>query len=296
MLTLAIAVAGIIFSTLLGTTLALLRSSRTRFLHLPAAFYVGALRNLPLLVLVFWAYFAPPYFGMRLSKTASVTIAIILFNSAYLAEIFRAGIRTVGAGQLQAAQALGLGMFDVLGWVIMPQAFRNMIPAITGRYVTIVKGTSLAFLVYSLVSCLGSSFAKSLDLVEDGIRCRRPDKGLAVLVVMRHVVVDRRFERPNVFKGASSNALGRDPRKEPLDLIQPTGTGRREVQVIPRMPRKPPPDLRHFVGPVVVHDDVDLPRRGSAASRRFRNLSSLLVAMPEHLRDSAFHNVHKHRA
>lgn len=147
LLTLALAVAGVILSTVLGTALALLGGSRSATLRISTVLYVAIFRNVPLVVLVFWAYFAPPYFGFRFSKVASVAIAIALFNAAYVAEILRAGMRTIAASQFEAAESLGLGRAQVLGWIVLPQAFFSMLPSLTSRCITVVKSTSLAFLI-----------------------------------------------------------------------------------------------------------------------------------------------------
>ena len=97
----------------------------------------------------------------------------------------------------------------------------------------------------SLVSCLRSSFAKPLDLLKDGICGRGPDKRLAVRVVVRHVVLDRRLERLDTREGAAANALGRDLGKEALHLIQPARTRRREVHVVARVLGEPAGHLGH---------------------------------------------------
>lgn len=147
LLTLALSLAAIVMATILGTALALLRASRRAVLYAPAVVYIESLRNVPLLILVFWAYFIPPYFNFELSKFASVLIALTLFTAAYVAEVLRGGIRTVPRGEIEAARALGLSRAKVWIWIILPQAFHTMLPALTGRYITVVKNTSLAFLI-----------------------------------------------------------------------------------------------------------------------------------------------------
>lgn len=147
LLTVALSIVCILVATLLGAAIGVLGSMRSRILSGIAIAYVGLLRNVPLLILVFWAYFVPPYLGIEISKFVSVAIGLSLFTAAYIAEIVRGGIRSVAPGNLQAARALGLSGLEIWLWVILPQAFFNMIPAITGRYVTVVKNTSLAFLI-----------------------------------------------------------------------------------------------------------------------------------------------------
>ncbi|MBM3733738.1 MAG: amino acid ABC transporter permease [Acidimicrobiia bacterium] len=147
LLTLTLGVLSIFLSTLLGAILGVMRSSARPALWVPAMLYIQALRNVPLLILVFWAYFVPPAFGLNTSKFTSVLVALTLFTGAYLAEIIRGGIRAVASGQLEAARALGMGPFETQLWVVLPQAFFNMLPALGGRYVVSIKNTSLAFLI-----------------------------------------------------------------------------------------------------------------------------------------------------
>jgi polar amino acid transport system permease protein len=147
LLTLALGVVGIVFSTILGALIGVMRTSRSRLVYVPATIYVLVLRNIPLLILVFWAYFVPPYLGLEISKFTSVAIALILFTGAYVAEIVRGGIRSVARGNIEGARALGLSNWEIQLWVVLPQAFYKMSPALTGRYITVVKNTSLAFLI-----------------------------------------------------------------------------------------------------------------------------------------------------
>lgn len=147
LLTLALSVVGIVFSTILGAFVGIMRTSRSKLVYIPATLYVLVLRNIPLLILVFWAYFVPPYLGLEISKFASVGIALVLFTGAYIAEIVRGGIRSVARGNIEGARALGLSNWEIQLWVVLPQAFHKMIPALTGRYITVVKNTSLAFLI-----------------------------------------------------------------------------------------------------------------------------------------------------
>ena len=146
-LTLSIGLASIVLSTILGAIIGLMRSSKRPALLWPATLYVQGFRNVPLLILVFWAYFFPSAIGVQLSKFASVLLALTLFTAAYIAEIVRGGIRSVPVGNIEAARALGMSPFEIQLWVVLPQAFYNMLPALAGRYVVSIKNTSLAFLI-----------------------------------------------------------------------------------------------------------------------------------------------------
>ena len=146
-LTVELSLIGIVIATLLGMFVGYLRFAGPRPVRWIAAGYVELLRNVPLLVLIFWAYFAPPYFGVEPTKFASVLVAIVLFNSAYLAEIVRSGLLSVPFGQIEAARAMGMSSFQLAAYVLLPIATYNSIPVMTGRYITLLKGTSLAFLI-----------------------------------------------------------------------------------------------------------------------------------------------------
>jgi len=147
LLTLVLGLASIVVATLLGAGIGVMRSSPRRALSLPSAVYVQAFRSVPLLILIFWAYFFPPVLGMQVSKFTSVLIALTLFTAAYIGEIVHGGIRSVASGHIEAARALGMSPLETQLRIVLPQAFFNMLPALTGRYVVSVKNTSLAFLI-----------------------------------------------------------------------------------------------------------------------------------------------------
>ncbi len=146
-LTLLLTLVGIVASTLLGVLVGYLRFAGARPLRAAATVYVEFLRNVPLLVLIFWAYFAPPYFGVTPSKFVSVLVAMVLFNAAYIAEVVRSGLMSVGIGQIEAARAIGMSGLQQALYVMLPIAGFNTIPAMTSRYITLLKNTSLAFLI-----------------------------------------------------------------------------------------------------------------------------------------------------
>jgi len=138
---------GIFGGTVVGTIVGLMRNSSSRWLSLPAFIFIHSLRNIPLLILIFWLYFITPVFGFPLSKFSSVTIALILFTGSYVAEILRGGILSIPSETLEGARALGLNRFQMNIYVILPHAFYAMIPSLTNRYITAVKNTSLAYLI-----------------------------------------------------------------------------------------------------------------------------------------------------
>lgn len=147
LLTISIAAVAILIATVLGAILGFMRASASRAVRYPAFLYIQTFRSVPLLILVFWAYFVPPYLGIETSKSVAVTVALTLFTAAYIAEYIRGGILSVPKMQREAARTLGLSPFQIQLYVVLPQAFFTMIPAITGRYVVTVMNTSLAFLI-----------------------------------------------------------------------------------------------------------------------------------------------------
>jgi polar amino acid transport system permease protein len=146
-LTLTLAIIGIFASTIIGFVVGYARFAGNRTVRWLATVYVEFLRNIPLLILIFWAYFAPPYFGLEPSKFGSVLFALVLFNAAYIAEVLRSGLLSVPAGQVEAARAIGMSPLQQVLYVVLPIATYNVIPALTGRYITLLKNTSLAFLI-----------------------------------------------------------------------------------------------------------------------------------------------------
>jgi polar amino acid transport system permease protein len=147
LLTLVLGFASIALATLLGTGIGIMRASPRRALGVLSGVYVHAFRSVPLLILIFWAYFFPPVLGMQVSKFMSALVAITLFSAAYIGEIVHGGIRSVAKGHIEAARALGMSPLETQLRVVLPQAYFNMLPALTGRYVVSVKNTSLAFLI-----------------------------------------------------------------------------------------------------------------------------------------------------
>lgn len=112
-----------------------------------AIVYIDLFRAIPLLVLLIVIYYALPFVGIRLSPFAAATAALSLVSCAYAAEIFRAGIEAISAGQFEAARALGLHWWPMMRLVILPQALRIIIPPMTGNCINVIKDTALASVV-----------------------------------------------------------------------------------------------------------------------------------------------------
>ena len=131
----------------LGLLVAVLRLYGMPPVRVLAAVYVDLFRSLPLLVLLIVVYYALPFVGVRLSSFASAVCALGLVSAAYFAEIFRAGIQAIPKGQVEAAQALGLGFPRTFIDVVLTQAVRIVIPPLTGNCINVVKDTALASVV-----------------------------------------------------------------------------------------------------------------------------------------------------
>lgn len=142
-LALQITIAGFVLAFVIAAIAALARNSASRLLRLVATCYVEAIRNTPVLLQIFIVYFAMPSFGIRLSAVAAGTIALGVNVGAYLTEVLRAGMSSVGKGQLEAAQILGLSTPTVLLNVVAPQALRNVYPALVNNLIQVLLGTSL---------------------------------------------------------------------------------------------------------------------------------------------------------
>ncbi|MBB5203426.1 glutamate/aspartate transport system permease protein [Inhella inkyongensis] len=143
MLTLVATVGGI----LLGTVLALMRLSGKTWLAAPAAAYVNLMRSIPLVMVILWFFLLVPFLTGPISAELSAYITFTLFEAAYFAEIMRAGIQSVPKGQGHAAQALGMDYGQSMRLVVLPQAFRNMLPVLLTQTIILFQDTSLVYAI-----------------------------------------------------------------------------------------------------------------------------------------------------
>jgi polar amino acid transport system permease protein len=143
LVTFEITIAGLIGSLAVGIAGAALRVSPARPLRALATAFAEFFRNTPPLVHIFFAYFALPAIGVNVPGIVAATVALILYQGAIAIEILRAGIEAVPAGQVEAADALGLGGVDRFLGVVAPQAFRISLPALGNNLISLFKNTSL---------------------------------------------------------------------------------------------------------------------------------------------------------
>jgi len=142
-ITILVCVASIIFATLLAILGALGRLSKVPVIYSLASFYVSLVRGTPLLVQIFFVYFALPQVGIIIDPIPAGIIALSFNYGAYMTEIFRAGIQAVPRGQREAAEALGLPERLVMRRVVLPQATRIVIPAIGNEFIAMIKDSAL---------------------------------------------------------------------------------------------------------------------------------------------------------
>jgi glutamate/aspartate transport system permease protein len=149
----------------LGTLLAMLRLSGLPGLPRIAALYVNLMRSLPLVLVIFWFYFLVPYIGQWVTGASrpigvgaftSSLVTFTLFEAAYFSEIMRAGIQSIARGQVAAAQALGLTYWQGMRYIVLPQAFRNMLPVLLTQTIILFQDTSLVY-VLSITDFLGAA-------------------------------------------------------------------------------------------------------------------------------------------
>ncbi|MBW6397970.1 amino acid ABC transporter permease [Roseomonas sp. HJA6] len=145
MATLRLAAACVAAGIVLGLVFASARLSRSAAMRFIGTAYVEFFRNIPVLVQIFWCYFALPILtGMQPDAFVAASVAISLYAGAYLAEIFRSGIQSIEKGQWEAARAIGFGHVALMRWVVLPQAVRHVIPPLTNQVMEIVKTTTVA--------------------------------------------------------------------------------------------------------------------------------------------------------
>ena len=153
--TLWLAAITVFIATILGTIIAIMKLSKIKVLDVITTMYIEILRGTPILLqLYFFWLLLPKMVPFNLSDTACIVIALIVNASSYVAEVIRAGIQAVDKGQTEAAKSLGLSNWNTMRKIILPQAVKNILPALGNEYITMVKQTSLAsvFFVQELMT------------------------------------------------------------------------------------------------------------------------------------------------
>jgi glutamate/aspartate transport system permease protein len=152
---------GIIF----GTLLAMMRLSSFMPVSMIAGAYVNLMRSIPLVLVIFWFYFLVPYIGawitgadrpIQVGAFYSALVTFTMFEAAYYCEIMRAGIQSIPRGQVWSGYALGLNYWQAMGYVVLPQAFRNMLPVLLTQTIILFQDTSLVYVI-SATDFLGAA-------------------------------------------------------------------------------------------------------------------------------------------
>jgi glutamate/aspartate transport system permease protein len=152
---------GIIF----GTLLAMMRLSSIKPISMVAGAYVNLMRSVPLVLVIFWFFFLVPYIGawltgaprpVQVGAWMSAVITFTMFEAAYYCEIMRAGIQSIARGQVWSGYALGLNYWQTMGYIVLPQAFRNMIPVLLTQTIILFQDTSLVYVI-SATDFLGAA-------------------------------------------------------------------------------------------------------------------------------------------
>jgi glutamate/aspartate transport system permease protein len=152
---------GIVF----GTLLAMMRLSSIKPVSMLAGAYVNLMRSVPLLLVIFWFFFLAPYIGawvtgasrpVQVGAWMSAVITFTMFEAAYYCEIMRAGIQSITRGQVWSGYALGLNYWQTMGYIVLPQAFRNMIPVLLTQTIILFQDTSLVYVI-SATDFLGAA-------------------------------------------------------------------------------------------------------------------------------------------
>lgn len=146
--TLRLAIPAIVLGFALGIVIGLARLAKTGFIRFLATIYVEFFRGVPLVMVIFWFWFIiPNLLRISLPEYGVALTAFVVFEAAYLGEIVRAGIQSVPQGQLEAATATGLSHGRTMRHIVLPQALRNMIPALVTQFIVLLKDTSLASII-----------------------------------------------------------------------------------------------------------------------------------------------------
>ena len=153
----------------IGTILALMRLSGKAMLEIPATIYVNGMRSIPLVMVILWFFLlVPTMIGRPIGPEYSAIITFVAFEAAYFSEIMRAGIQSIPRGQVWSGYALGLDYWQTMGYIVLPQAFRNMLPVLLTQTIILFQDTSLVYAIgaYDLLKgfeVAGKNFNRTVE-------------------------------------------------------------------------------------------------------------------------------------
>ncbi|MDO8651141.1 MAG: amino acid ABC transporter permease [Undibacterium sp.] len=163
--TLKLTVLAMLGGTVLGTVLAMMRLSSHKAIAVVATTYVNIMRSIPLVMVIFWFYFLVPYIGawiigsdtpVQVGAFSSCLITFVMFEAAYYCEIMRSGIQSIPRGQIWAGYAMGMSYWQTMAHIVLPQAFRNMIPVLLTQTIVLFQDVSLVY-VLSITDFVGAA-------------------------------------------------------------------------------------------------------------------------------------------
>ena len=146
-ITILVSVISIIGSFIIGSILGVIRYVKIKYVSAIVGFIIDVIRNLPLILILFFTYFGLPNLGVKPDVIPAAILAMTIFESTMLAEIVRSGIQAVDPGQMEGARANGLTYWQALWYIVLPQALVKMIPALVSQFISLVKDTSLATII-----------------------------------------------------------------------------------------------------------------------------------------------------
>ncbi|MEG0284449.1 MULTISPECIES: amino acid ABC transporter permease [Vagococcus] len=146
-ITLIASITALLFSLLIGTVMAILQVSKTKWISSIGNIYVNLFRNLPLLIVVMFFFVVMPLYGFQLDGIQAGTIGLTLYTSAFIADTVRAGIQGIPKGQMEAGISTGLSYLQVMWLIILPQAFKIVIPPLGNQFINLVKNSSVLAMV-----------------------------------------------------------------------------------------------------------------------------------------------------
>jgi polar amino acid transport system permease protein len=146
-MTVAVSALGLIFSTILGFMLGIMRASNKKLLTWPIGAYVFVIRGTPFVVQIFIIFFILPEWGIQLDAFPAAVLALSILGTAFICEIVAGGIRAVDKGQWEAGTAAGLSIIQQLRFVVVPQAMQTILPPLVGQYVLLIKDSSVVSVI-----------------------------------------------------------------------------------------------------------------------------------------------------
>lgn len=148
LVTLALSFSSLIFAMVLGLIVGIARQSKSWVISVPASWYVEIIRDTPLLVQIVWIFYCLPILiGIEMTAFWSAVVTISVHFSAYIAEIIRAGIASIDKGQVDATKVLGLSYFQAMKRIVLPQAYRRMLPPLVNNFADLIKLSALASII-----------------------------------------------------------------------------------------------------------------------------------------------------